>query len=45
MAYHVGDLLSVTESGMLPALREASVVCWEGKGRKDEKLPVEKFQI
>jgi hypothetical protein len=45
MAYHVGDLLSVIESGMLPALREVSIVRWKGKGRKDEKLPVEKFQI
>ena len=45
MSYHVGDLLSVAESGMLPALREVAVVRWERKGRKDENLPVEKFRI
>jgi hypothetical protein len=45
MAYHIGDLLSVTESGMLPALREVLVVHWEGKGQNDENLPVEKFRI
>jgi len=44
MAYHIRDLLSVTEFGMPPALREVAVVRWE-KGRKDENLPVEKFQI
>jgi hypothetical protein len=45
MAYHVGDLSSVIKSGMLPALGEVSIVRCEGKGRKDEKLPVEKFRI
>ena len=45
MAYHVGDLLSVIESGMLPALKEVYIVRWKGNGRKDEKLPVEKFRI
>jgi hypothetical protein len=46
MTYHVGDLLSVMESGMLPVLREVTIVRWEGKyGRKDEELPIEKFRM
>jgi hypothetical protein len=38
MAYYVRDLLSVAESGMLPALMDATVVHWQGKGQKDEEV-------
>jgi hypothetical protein len=44
MVHHVGDLLSVVQSGMLPTLREVSILRWEKKGWRDEELPFEQFR-